>query len=30
MASLVAVGVPAERPEPRTQFDPQRVHHDRW
>ena len=30
MASLVAAGVPAERPEPRTQFDPQRVHRDRW
>jgi nitroreductase len=30
MASLIAVGAPAERPEPRTQFDPQRVHPDRW
>lgn len=28
--SLIAVGVPAEPPEPRTQYDESRVHPDRW
>ncbi len=28
--SLIALGYPAERKEPRTQFDPARVHRDRW
>lgn len=28
--SLIAVGVPAELPEPRTQYDGSRVHHGRW
>jgi nitroreductase len=28
--SLVAVGQSAERKKPRTQYDPDRVHHERW
>ncbi len=28
--SLLAIGHPAEEKEARTQFDPARVHHDRW
>jgi len=28
--ALIAVGHPAERKEPRTQYDPARVHTDRW
>jgi nitroreductase len=28
--SLLAIGYPAERKEPRTQYDPGRVHADRW
>lgn len=28
--ALIAVGHPAESKEPRTQYDPQRVHRDRW
>ena len=28
--ALVVVGHPAEQKEPRTQYDPQRVHRDRW
>jgi len=28
--ALIAVGYPAEKKEPRTQYDPARVHNDRW
>ncbi len=28
--SLLSIGHPAEKKEARTQFDPQRVHHQRW
>jgi nitroreductase len=28
--SLISIGHPAERREPRTQYDANRVHHDRW
>lgn len=28
--AYIAVGYPAEHPEPRTQFDARRVHHERW
>lgn len=28
--ALIAVGHPAESKEPRTQYDPERVHRDRW
>lgn len=27
---VISVGVPKVKPEPRTQFDPSRVHRDRW
>jgi nitroreductase len=28
--SLIAIGTPAEAPEPRTQYDPSRVHREQW
>jgi hypothetical protein len=28
--SLIAVGHPAEQKEPRTQYDPGKVHSERW
>lgn len=30
LLSLIAVGYPAEFKEPRTQFNPQRVHYEKW
>ena len=30
MASILCIGHPAEQKEPRTQYDPAQVHHDRW
>ncbi len=30
MASVLCIGHPAERKEPRTQYDPEQAHRDRW
>ena len=30
MASVLCIGHPAEEKEPRTQYDPAQVHHDKW
>ena len=30
LASVLSIGYPAEEKEPRTQYDPARVHHNRW
>ena len=28
--NLISIGHPAEEKEPRTQYDEQRIHHERW